>query len=473
MKNFKGRKVLVMGLGLLGGGVAVTKWLVRHGAKVTVTDLKTRKELVESVKEIENYVKKARPVRGRTPQGARSAPTQSRRAASNGVKFVLGQHKAEDFKNNEIIVVNPGVPRESNFLKIAKKSGARLENEASIFFHLCKNPIIGVTGTRGKTTIVNWLHHILKKKFPKAVLTGNSSDNPMLGVLDKLDSKHPVVVELSSWHLELLPKSKKSPHIAVITNIYPDHLNRYPSIRSYASAKANIFKYQTRKDFLILNRKNKWTKFFLKKKPKGKIVYFPAKTGLAKSKFIEYFGKHNFENMAAAVQAARVFGVSESIIKSAIRTLPKLQYRQEVIIKKRDLTIVNDTTATTPEAAIAAMERFYKKGTLILVAGGGDKKLDFTNWAKIVKRCVYPENLFLINGGATKKMVLELEKINYFFKSKPKLFEDLFGLLKTVRGVTGLRRVILFSPAATSFEKFQNEFDRGRQFNLYSKKLFV
>ncbi len=440
-----------MGLGLLGGGVAAAKWFVRHDARVTVTDLRTRRELAPSIKALGPAAKK--------------------------IHFVLGKHRAADFKNNEIVVVNPGVRRESEYLKIARRAGAELENEASIFFRFCKNPIIGVTGTRGKTTTVNWLHHILKKKYSRAVLTGNSSENPMLGVLDNLDGKSPVVVELSSWHLEFLPRVKKSPRIAVITNIYPDHLNRYPSMRSYALAKANIFKYQNKKDRLILNRGNQWTKYFLKLNPKAGVSYFPGKPPVGKKEFVRGYGLHNFENMAAAVTAARVFGLSRAVIKSALKILPKMRYRQEVILKKKNLTVINDTTATTPEATVAAIERFKNLGRLVLIAGGTDKKLDFSGWVRTVKKAIKPESLYLLEGSATEKMVRALGKIGYFKKSQPQVFGDLATLVRTVGKKLKtknykLKTIVLFSPGATSFEKFKNEFDRGEKFSRFSLSAF-
>ncbi len=330
--NLKNKKVLVMGLGLLGGGIATTKWLVRHGAKVTVTDLKTEKELKSSVKLLG--------------------------AAAKRVKFVLGRHSENDFKNNEIIVVNPAVPRESPYLKIAKKNGAQIENEASLFFRFCRNPIIAVTGTRGKTTTVNWIYFLLKQRFPKTVLTGNSSDNPMLKALDNLDGKSPVVVELSSWHLEILPQAEKGPHIAAITNIYVDHLNRYKGIKDYASAKANIFKNQKGDDFLILNKKNGWTNFFLSKKPKSKVLYFPVGISVDKKAFIEKYGVHNFENFSAAVLATKLAGVPWQSIKKAVDSLPQVKFREEIIHQEKSLVVVKDSTATSPEGTVAALNRF-------------------------------------------------------------------------------------------------------------------
>ena len=447
---FRGKKVLVMGLGFLGGGIATTKWLVKHGARVTVTDPKSRRELAPSIRALGQAAKK--------------------------VRFVLGRHRAEDFKNSEIVVVNPAVPRESRFLKIAKKSGAILENEASLFFRLCKNPIIAVTGTRGKTTTVNWIRHFLKQKHSKSVLTGNSSDNPMLKALDKLDGKNPVVVELSSWHLELLPQSKRSPHIAVITNIYRDHMNRYTNMKQYALAKANIFRYQTGEDFVVLNKKNSWTKFFLKLRPRSKIEFFSDSAPLKplRNRLVAGVGAHNFENLNAAALATRHFGISKIMIDRALRSLPRLPFRQEIIYQKKKIFVVNDATATSPDGAIAALKRFGPKTRLILIAGGTDKKLDYKKWSKAVKKYVRPENLFLLNGSATQKMVRELKKIEYFKETNPQIFEDLKILLKLAckQLVTNYKLpiTILFSPGAASFEKFKNEFDRGRKFNAYWKK---
>ncbi|MBI4034203.1 MAG: UDP-N-acetylmuramoyl-L-alanine--D-glutamate ligase [Candidatus Brennerbacteria bacterium] len=440
-----------MGLGLLGGGVATAKWLVKDGAKVTVTDLKTRRELGPSVRSLGPVAK--------------------------SVRFVLGRHLAPDFRKNEIVVVNPGVPRESKYLKIAQTHGAKLENEASIFFRACRNPVVAVTGTRGKTTTATWIHHLLKKKYPKTVLTGNSSDNPMLAALVKLDGRSPVVVELSSWHLELLPKSGKAPHVAVITNLYPDHLNRYPSMRSYALAKANVFSNQSDDDFLLLNKTSPWTKFFRGRKPRSRVVYFPADVGFDLEKFKKTHGFHNFYNLNVAALVARHFGVPLTRVKSALKTLPQVRFREETIIKRRNIEVVNDTTATTPEATIAALKRFGSSGRLILITGGTDKKLNFKEWARDVKKYVKPENLFLLNSTATKKMVRELKIIGYFRKSKPQIFETLPLILHSVKKKLNAKRstlkpVVLFSPGATSFEKFKNEFDRGEQFNRLAKKYF-
>lgn len=446
-----------MGLGLLGGGIAAAKWLVRHDAKVTVTDLRSRGELKDSIKKLGT--------------------------AANKIKFVLGRHREADFKTNGIIVVNPAVRRESKYLAIAKKRGARLENEASLFFRYCKNPIIAVTGTRGKTTTVNWILFLLKQKFPKAKLTGNSSDQPMLGILDGLDGKTPIVAELSSWHLELLNQSGRAPEIAIITNVYPDHLNRYKSVKDYASAKANIFKNQKKGDFLILNKKNEWTKFFLKKlsdwRVGSKILYSPIKTGINEKKFSEIYGPHNLENFQAAFSAAKLAGVSESSMRRLAWSLPQIKFREEVIFRSPKLMIVNDTTATSPDGTMAALRRFGKEN-IILVAGGTDKNLEYAppagGWAQSVDQYTNMEQVYLLNGSATKKMVAALKKIRFFKRGEPMIFESLREILRAVKKDVKVsqkkKTVILFSPGAASFEKFKNEFDRGEQFSRIAKMIF-
>lgn len=464
-KFFRGKKVLVMGLGLLGGGIATTKWLVRHGAIVTVTDLKNRRELVSSIRDLGPAAKK--------------------------VKFVLGRHRVSDFKRADMVVVNPAVPREGKFLKIARDSGAQLENEASLFFRFCKNPIIGVTGTRGKTTTANWIFYLLKKAggYKSAVITGNSSESPMLKVLDGLDGRSPVVVELSSWHLELLPEARKSPTISIVTNLYRDHMNRYKSMGDYARAKANIFRFQSKSDLLLLAKKDKWTpafkSFHTKWKAPSGMSYFPKNIkGVSKNKFISKYGPHNWINFTSAAMAAGRFGVSQKKIARLAFSLPQIALRQEPILESSGLLIINDSTATSPDGAIAAIKRFsQKKNELILIAGGTDKNLEYGGWAGVVRKHIKPQSLLLLNGSATKKMVFALGEIGYFKNATPQIFENLPEILRVIKKFKlGIdfgkstscksRAVILFSPGAASFGKFKNEFDRGDSFNVYCKKFF-
>lgn len=465
-----------MGLGLLGGGIATTKWLVKRGAKVLVTDLRSREQLKDSIKQLGVAAKK--------------------------VRFVLGEHREADFKNNDIIMVNPAVPRESKFLAIAKKRKKLLVNDARIFFDSIPNPVVAVTGTRGKTTTVNWIAHFLKPKYSRAIAAGNSSAVALLALADNLKGKeNPAVIELSSWQLELLPGSRRAPEVAVITNIYPDHLNRYKSLGDYALAKANIFKGQNKNQKLILNADNPWADFFLKQRPRAHIFFF-SKKPLSKNRngvFIKnrsvYFkngrwtekvisekipgefssrGEHNLENLLVSLLASHLMGMEWAALAKNIKTLPDILYREQIILKKKNLTVVNDSTATSPDAVIAAVKRFAPQGDTILITGGTDKNLPFNAWARAIKQHLKPNQIYFLNGSATKKMIAALGKVGCFKKEPPWIFEDLAGILLFVKAGINSKKdtIVVFSPGAASFEKFKNEFDRGEKFSKYAREIF-
>lgn len=372
--DFKNKRVLVMGLGTLGGGVATTKWLVKHGADVTVTDLRSREQLKNSIKQLG--------------------------AAARKVKFILGEHREADFKANDIIVANPAVPRESKYLTIARKHKKLIVNDARIFFDIVQNPVVAVTGTRGKTTTTNWIAHFLKSKYPKTATAGNSSDVALLSLADRLKNGMPAVVELSSWQLELLPGAKRAPYVAIITNIYPDHLNRYGSVKDYALAKANIFRGQHQDQKLILNADNKWTKFFLRIKPKSQTFFFSKKplaknqdgifldkrsicfqSGRFREKVISerlveifsYRGEHNLENLLVSLLTSHLMGLDWMMLAKKIQTLPDILYREQMVLRKKNLTVINDSAATSPDAVIAAVKRFALQKHTILITGGTDK----------------------------------------------------------------------------------------------------
>lgn len=446
MQIIKGKKVLLVGLGILGGGVATTKWLLEQGANLTITDMKDAEALKTSLEKLDKYKK--------------------------NIKFVLGEHKEEDFLNNEIIVVNPDVPIDNKFVKLAKENGKIIENELSLFYKFCNaKDTIGITGTRGKTTTVNWTSHLLS-----APIVGNSPENPFLGdTISNSKNLDKIVLEIPSFQLELVGEyvdsqyDKLSPHIAVITNLYRDHINRHKTMERYALAKANIFKYQNENDYLILNKDNGWTDFFLQQKPRSKVILFSKKDDfdfLDKNDFIAKWGKHNLVNLIVAIRIAKICGVEDSIIKSQIETLPQIKFRQEKVFDNGEIEIYNDTSATSPEATIAAVARFKNHENLILISGGTDKELEFTGFAKEIGSMIKPKNLILLSGSATEKIKNELGWNTYNeFDTLEGCFDD--ALLKSHKK----KSVIIFSPASKSFEKFKNEFDRGEKFNELVKKL--
>ncbi|MGD0977475.1 MAG: UDP-N-acetylmuramoyl-L-alanine--D-glutamate ligase [Minisyncoccia bacterium] len=438
----KNNKVLLIGLGILGGGVNTAKWLLKQGAKLTITDLKDRKELASSLKALEAY--------------------------AGEIKYTLGRHDKSDILENEIIVLNPDVPLSSPFVKLAKDLNKRIENELTLFCQSAPTKdIIAVTGTRGKTTTANWIGHLLRAKYPTAKVIGNSPDNPLLNASGKIGADAPVVVETPSFLLEHVAGSAFKPKVAIFTNIYPDHLNRYDNIEHYARIKANIFSNQTAEDVLILGCEKKWRQFLRGLKPLSHVIYPPAVSDISKyvrpEAFVKKWGEHNLTNLRIAIAAAKSFGLSDGLIKKAIATLPQIKFRQELVYDKRGLEIYNDTCATSPEAAVAAVERFGGNGkNLVLITGGTDRKLKFKPLAGVIKRKIKKGNLVLLEGSATAKIAEELK--NGGLKTTPTLklcFQQAMAIVQT----TGDPSIILFSPGSKSFEKFRNEYDRGEQFN--------
>lgn len=466
-KLLKGTKALVMGLGLHGGGVATASWLSKEGAIVHATDKRTSEVLQPSLSALKKFP----------------------------ITFTLGEHKNADFLETDIVIVNPGVPRENEYVALAKKVGKRIENDTSLFFQYDPHVKIAITGTRGKTTTTLFVVELLKKKYPLVLPSGNTPKNALLKEYHRIKGKDvPVVAELSSWQLEYLPAAKKAPHIALITNLFPDHLNRYRGMNDYANAKSGIFQHQQEGDYLILNKDNAWTSYFLKKKPKG-LVFFVSKKPLTKNengiyvkgdmlvfqadettqklfsikRFIKEHGVHNLENMMGAVLAVKLFDPSVAIKESDILRLATPMMRQEIIYKKGNLQIVNDSCATSPDGTMVAVERFVKDGALVLILGGTDKSLSYSELSNYLRKKLKKEQMILLSGSATTKI------LTGFGSFHPDTFETLLTCvteasirLKNIKG----KKTLLFSPGSASFEKFLHEFDRGEKFNKLVKKYF-
>lgn len=497
MENFKNKKVLIWGLGILGGGVSAVKWFYKRGAELRITDLKKRKDLESSIKKLKNI----------------------------RAKYLLGKHRKKDFDWADIIFANPGVSYKNELVKYAKEKNKEIVNDCYLFFKYSKGDVIAVTGTRGKTTTTTWIYELIKANLNSLIqkngsifLGGNQPEKSLFKILEKTKENSLSVLELSSFQLEFYEKGLRAPKIAIITNIYNDHLNRYSSFEEYASMKAKIFQNQKEDDYLILNYDNSWTKFFLNFKPKSRVYFVSFKKLLKRlkgayihkeifyirdekeikvmniKKFSQIYGEHNVYNLLLSFLASYLYLKSKykdvqylniiENLKKRIFSLKTPELRQQIIYQSKNLTIVNDSAGTSPDATIMAIKRF--KNNIILITGGTDKNLDFKELAKIIKKYIDPENLILLNGSATKKLINELEEIKY----KPKyIFEDLKDCIKKGFENINLKRshqdkvrkintkihsqsyVILFSPGSASFEKFKNEFDRGRKFNKIIKRI--
>jgi UDP-N-acetylmuramoylalanine--D-glutamate ligase len=461
---FRDKKVTVMGIGLHGGGIATVRFFASAGAKVIATDLKTEKELAQSIEKLKDL---------------------------KNVKFILGQHRIEDFENVDLVVKSPAASWSSKHIQVALKKKIPVEMDSSIFFKFCKLPIIGVTGTKGKTTTATLIAEILRAAGKKFFIAG-IGQKPVLNLLDEIDgAKGGVVVfELSSWRLSALGREKLSPHIAVITNIFPDHLNYYGTMEKYIADKKYIFSSQKEGDFVVLNHDNENT-LGLAGGAKSKKIFFTANAkidstndfvGVKEGKIfyqsagedkivcdlndIKLQGGHNIGNILAAVAAVSVYGIAPEKICEAIKNFKGVPHRLEFVREIDGVKYVNDTAATMPDAAIAGINSFSK--SVILIAGGMDKNLDFKEFAKAVSEKV--KKVVFLKGDATEKMKAELKKIDAENKIDSE-FDNLKDAILRAKNISGPGDVILFSPGATSFNMFKNEIDRGDKFREAVEKL--
>ncbi|MGD8786709.1 MAG: Mur ligase family protein, partial [Phycisphaerales bacterium] len=219
---FSGKKVLIMGLGRFGGGVDAAMFAAKTGSKVIITDLADAKQLSNSINRLEKLT---------------------------NIEFHLGFHNPDDFQQADIIIANPAVPDDNEFLEIAREHNRFITSQINIFFELCSSQIIGITGANGKSTTAALTVHLLKNTNYKQVwLSGNIGNQPLLTVLDQINPDDLVVLELSSFQLEQLAQIQKAPKVALLTNLTPNHLDRYGTFEDYCAAKENIFKFQELED---------------------------------------------------------------------------------------------------------------------------------------------------------------------------------------------------------------------------------
>lgn len=457
---FKGKKITIMGLGLIGKGYIDPIFLAQSGADIIATDLKTAKELAPTINKLKKF---------------------------KNIKFVLGEHRFQDFENRDFILKNQGIPLDSPYIRHARKAGIPIEMDESLFMKLAPAvTVVGVTGTRGKTTTTYLIYEILSKARKGVHIAGNLPGKAALPLLAKVTSGDIAVFELSSWQLQGFGDAKISPHIAVFTNLLSDHLNYYKNdLGAYFDDKANIYKFQKPDDLLVAG--DSISKKIGKTKSR-KIIATEHMFGMDWAPNI--IGKHNRINVACAILVARHLGISDKKIRNALAKVQPVEGRLQFIKKIRGISIYNDNNATTPEATVAALEAFgqqnpgqyfYSAGargkksginprtknttqdstrSIILIMGGADKGLETTNLVKAIKK--YCKKVILLPGTGTDK--LSAMDFPFPVKNLKEAVEQSIQFAK--KGDT-----ILFSPAFASFGLFKNEYDRNDQFMALIKKL--
>jgi UDP-N-acetylmuramoylalanine--D-glutamate ligase len=441
-----------MGLGTRAGGVGVARYLAEAGARVTVTDAKPATALAEPLAAL----------------------------ADLPIRYVLGGHWEEDFTpaGADLVVRNPGVPRRASMLALARRRGLPVEMEMTLFVRACPAPIVGVTGTKGKTSVATLCGELLRAWDPQTVLAGNMGVSA-LGQLPRIAAETPVAIEISSWQLEGLDEHRLAPRIAVLTNISEDHLDTYDGFADYAATKRSIAHHQRPDDLLVVNADDPeaWraaaetrarvAPFGLTDRGddgawrvadcllwrwEGRELLFdlPATPALA--------GDHNAANALAAVAAALLRGAATAAVQAGLDRFAGVRDRMERVAEVGGVLFVNDTTATAPAAVVAALRSLAGR-RVHLLAGGADKRLDLGPLATAA--AAHAHAVYLLDGTATPTLAALCRREGV---DPVGTFGSMDGAVGAAAAAAAAGDVVLLSPGTASFGLFRDEFDRGERF---------
>ncbi|MCM2277646.1 MAG: UDP-N-acetylmuramoyl-L-alanine--D-glutamate ligase [Oligoflexia bacterium] len=460
MSKFKGKKVLVVGFGL--SGVAVAKYMARQGAKVTVTDLKQKSELMESVNA----------------------------CAELKLEYELGRHNNKTFHSVDLIVVSPGVPLNIKPLEEAREKNIPITSEVELAAQALEEPLIAITGTNGKTTTTTILGEMFKAD-EKPVYVGGNIGKPLLDHIGSGATAQAVVAELSSFQLDLT--ERLVPAVALFTNLEEDHLDRYPDMQAYVSSKKRLLKACDKNSYVVLNYDDPIVSKFSEETP-AKVLWFTKRNPIeiggdfaerfsgcyyqASPRAIvcrlngkeevyplaqfRLFGEHNRENLMGAICTARLMGVGQKAVQSVIDGFKGVPHRLEFVRKKDGVFIFNDSKATNVMSLKRSLASFVNN-PIILIAGGKDKNMEFAPLVDLVRtKC----KILILLGEAK-------EKINRAIGDHAETylvgtFEEAV-LLAFQKSRSG--DIILLSPGCSSYDMFRNFEERGDYFKKLVNQL--
>lgn len=442
------KRVTVLGLGI--EGVDVVRYLASHGANVTVSDVKSPEELSRRIQELDGLP----------------------------VRFSLGEHRVEDVVSAQMLFVSQGVPLTLPVLREARKRGVPISSMTRLFLELCPGTVVGITGSSGKTTTTALLGAMFAAAGRRHVVGGNIGVG-LLGLLDQITPETWVVLELSHTQLET---AGRSPHIACVLNVTPNHLDRY-TWEEYTALKLRILQYQSRGDIAVLNLDDEVTCSFATEAP-GQVVWFSSRrlprgdaaylrdsaviwrqgsveTKLLSVDEIPLRGAHNLANVLAAIAVAGTVGLESDAVARAVREFAPVPHRLELVDRIEGVGYYNDSIATTPERTLAGLRSFQEP--VVLLLGGREKKLPLEELAQeAVGRC-----RALVCFGESGPLLEEaLGRAAAASMRRPLLMrvETLAQAVKAARGYAQPGDVVLLSPACTSYDAYENFEERGEDF---------
>jgi len=447
---FKDKKVTIMRIGLLGRGIGDAAYMAEAGAEILVVDDAPEEIMQPAVDVLSGY---------------------------SNISFKFGPYDNADFENRDFILVGAGAPLDLPCLRHADEVGVPLKQSAALFAELSHVPIIGVTGTRGKSTVVHMIHHVLSEVTgEKVLLGGNVRGVSNLQLLKEVSEDSLCVMELDSWQLQGFGWVGISPQVAVFTNFMEDHLNYYErggktkdeAMDFYFQDKAQIFLHQEDGGVLVTTpevfaRAEKLDYHFKQEVLLADLSILPEDMLLAMP------GEHNRLNASLAYLALKATGLEDEEIFEALASFKGVEGRLEYVgVTEKAVGIYNDNNATTPQATIMGLKAVgdTERKNVILIAGGADKNIDIDKLAEVISS--YCKEVVLTPGNGTDKLVSALEGKNII----PVLVANLKEAVEKSLSLAESGDIILFSPAFASFAQYKNEYERNDEFlGLISTRL--
>jgi UDP-N-acetylmuramoylalanine--D-glutamate ligase len=456
---FKGKRVLVIGLGRFGGGVGVTEWLVHQGAIVTVTDLADEQALASSVKSL------------------RDLP----------ITWHLGRHNDADLEQCDLIILNPAVNKaKSPFFQKALAARVPWTTEMNLFFERCRGRTIGITGTAGKSTTCALLDSMLRQAegeanvgYRKAWLGGNIGRS-LLSELPNIAADDVVVLELSSFQLDDMANIRQSPHIGLITNISDNHLDRHETMAEYLDAKLNVFRYQKTDEIALVDAADSILRSAVADvvtnqqlvtfeiRDRSLHVEFPGReiSELDLSSVLDALqipGAHNRRNVFAAACIARLLNLTVDQISDGVGQFKGLEHRLEFVAERHGARYFNDSKSTTPAATILALDAF--EDPVVVIVGGSDKGAAYDQFATAL--CDRAKAVVCV-GSTQNAIAAAIHRAQAVQPSIPAVslhladsFDDAVGLADRLADPGD---VVLLSPGHASYDMFVNYEQRGHRF---------
>lgn len=395
------------------------------------------------------------------------------------VKIVKGAFPEEMIPELDLMVMSPGVPTDLPVVLKVKEAGVPVWGEIELAYVCGKGEILGITGTNGKTTTTSLLGEIAKNAFESAFVVGNIG-NPYTTEAGKMREDSVIVAELSSFQLESIVTFR--PRVSAVLNITPDHLNRHHTMEAYIQAKFDITKNQTKEDTCVLNYEDETCREWAKKVPADvfffsserhlergiyldgeNIIYKPVAEEegilICSTEELQILGKHNYENVMAAVAMAGAYGISLDIIRDTVKAFGGVEHRIEYVAEKNGVVYYNDSKGTNPDAAIKGIQAMRRP--TILIGGGYDKQSDFHDWINAFDGKVR----YLVLIGATKEQIQkEAAECGFTDCILKETFKE---ALDTCVELANPGDAVLLSPACASWGMFPNYEVRGEEFKKY------